>query len=154
MLKLPITFEDFDGELVTEVHHFNLSRTDLVDLELLEEGGLERKLRRIVEEQDHRALIAEFKSLVLTAYGIRSEDGKRFIKNQQVREEFAQTAAYDSLFFLLATDDKAAANFWLGIVPKSLREEVEKEMAKDEDLKDLTPEPVISAPLPSPTASV
>jgi hypothetical protein len=54
----------------------------------------------------------------------KSPDGKRFIKNDEMREEFQQTAAYSALFMELATDDKAAADFVNGIIPKDMAEQI------------------------------
>lgn len=122
MLKRDITYKDFDGNEVTETFYFNLSRTELVDLELSYDGGLEAAINRIIESKDVKALINEFKRIVLESYGVKSEDGKRFIKNDEVREAFSQTAAYDSLFFELATNADAAADFVKGIVPFELTE--------------------------------
>ncbi len=120
MLKRDITFEDFNGNTVTETHYFNLAKTELMDLELSYEDGLEATLTRIIEANDVKAVLSEFKKIILMSYGIRSEDGKRFIKNDSVREEFSQTAAYDALFMELSTDEGAAATFIKGIVPRDL----------------------------------
>ena len=48
-----------------------------------------------------------------------SDDGKRFIKNEQLREEFSQTEAYSDLFMELASDADAASAFVNGIIPKN-----------------------------------
>ncbi len=130
MLKREIIYENFDGEQVTETFYFNLTRSELVELEVGYQGGLQEAIQRIIKTDDKQSLIAEFKKLVLLAYGVRSEDGKRFIKTDQLREEFSQTAAYDSLFMELATSDEAAANFIKGVVPKDFQ----REMAKVEDV--------------------
>lgn len=125
MLKRSITYEDFNGDSVTEDFYFNLSRTEIVDLETSVEGGLEATLKRIIATKDGAAIVKEFKRLVLVSYGKKSDDGKRFIKNDQMREEFSQTAAYDSLFMELAMDENAATEFIKGIIPAGLVKEVE-----------------------------
>jgi hypothetical protein len=120
MLKRNITYTDFEGNEITETFYFNLSRTEMVEMEVSYEGGLEATIQRIIETQDSKALIMEFKRIVLLSYGIRSADGKRFIKNDEVREEFTQTAAYDALFMELAMNDDAAVKFIQGILPRDL----------------------------------
>lgn len=124
MLKHNITYEDFNGNTVTETFYFNLSKSELVEMQFDTEGGFAESLQKIVATQDSKALIAEFKKLILASYGEKSEDGKRFIKNDQLRDEFKQTAAYNALFVQLATDDSAAAAFIQGILPKDISEEV------------------------------
>jgi hypothetical protein len=126
MLKRDITYEDYNGETVTETFYFNLTRTEIIDLELNAEGGLEARIKKIIGLNDAKALISEFKKIVLMAYGVKSEDGKRFIKNEQVREDFSQTAAYDALFMELATNEGSAAAFITGVVPKDMAKEIEK----------------------------
>jgi hypothetical protein len=126
MLKREITYEDFNGEKATDTFYFNLTKTEIIELEVSYEGGLEAALKRIVATNDSKNLIAEFRRIVLLAYGVKSDDGKRFIKSNELREEFSQTAAYDALFMELATNDEAAATFIKGIIPKDMTQEVAK----------------------------
>jgi hypothetical protein len=124
VLKKRITYEDFNGEEVTEELYFNLSKAELVELELSRPGGMQEHLQKIVESEDGKAIITEFKELILMSYGQRSEDGKRFIKTQAMRDEFASTEAYSQLFFELCTDAEKAAEFVNGIIPTGLADEV------------------------------
>jgi hypothetical protein len=145
MLKKSITYEDYNGETVTEDFFFHLSKAELVELEMSHEGGLSEAMKKIVAAEDGKSIIAEFKNIILTAYGVRSEDGRRFIKNQQLREEFASTEAYSTLFMELVTDADAASEFINGIVPQGLAEEATKVVDRDRPLTPVpdTPEPEI-----------
>lgn len=126
MFKRDITYEDFDGDKVTETFYFNLTRTELIQLEVEFKGGLKEALDRIIKSNDNKQLISEFQRIILLSYGVKSDDGKKFIKNNSLREEFSQSAAYDELFMELATNEEAAANFINGIVPKNFVEEMGK----------------------------
>lgn len=145
MLKRNITYVNYEGEKVTEVFYFNLSSTELMELQVSHEGGLGGFLQRIIESNNNKKVVEEFKQIILLAYGVRSEDGKRFIKNDQVREEFTQTAAFDALFMELATSDTAAADFINGVVPQEMREAI---AANAEVSKIPGVSPVSSVPLP------
>ena len=118
MLKKTITYTDYDGVQRTEDFYFNLSKAEIAEMELSTAGGLDKTINRIVAEQDGARIIALFKDLVLKSYGKKSDDGRRFIKNQELRDDFAQTEANSDLFMELATDADAAAAFVNGIVPK------------------------------------
>ena len=118
MLKKTITYEDYNGVERTEDFYFNLTKAELTEMELSTEGGLEAMIKRIVAEKNVPAIIKIFKELVLKAYGEKSPDGRRFIKNDEVRDAFAQTEAYSEIFMELATDADAAAAFVNGITPK------------------------------------
>jgi hypothetical protein len=123
LLKKTITYEDFNGEVTSEDLFFHLSKAELVELEMSHEGGLSASLQKIVDAQDGKAIIAEFKSIILNSYGKKSEDGRRFIKNQALREEFESSEAYSTLFMELVTDTDAAIEFINGVIPKGMVEE-------------------------------
>jgi hypothetical protein len=131
MLKQKIKYTDFDGNEAEEVCYFNLSKIELMEMEVGGTGGSFRAwIQRIIDSDDKAVLIAEFKRLILLAYGIRSEDGKRFIKNDQIREEFSQTSAFESLFLDMAEKEGVALAFVRGILPADLATELDKEERK------------------------
>ena len=125
MLKRDITYENLDGETITETFNFNLTRTELLTLQIGYEGGLEEFITKIVAAEDIKTLFEEFKKIILLSYGVR--DGNRFIKSDALREEFSQTLAYDQLIVELATNDTAAATFIKGIIPRDWAAQVDSD---------------------------
>lgn len=123
MLKKTITYKDFNDEEASEDFFFHLSKAELIELEMSHDEGLSEALKKIIDAKDSKSIIAEFKNIILTSYGKRSDDGKRFIKNEALRDEFQSTEAYSVLFMELVTDTNAAIEFINGIVPKDLAEE-------------------------------
>lgn len=121
MLKKTIKYTDYNGVEREEDFYFNLNKAELTEMELSHDGGLTGMIERIVKEQDSKEIIKVFKDLVLKAYGVKSDDGKRFIKNEEVRDSFAQTEAYSELFMELAMDANAATAFVNGIIPENKR---------------------------------
>lgn len=120
MLKKTITYTDYNGVNRTEDHYFHLTKAELMEMEMGTTGGLAEMIKRIVSAQDAPAIIKIFKDLILKAYGVKSPDGKRFIKNQDIIDEFAQTEAYSQLFMELAMDAEKAAEFVNGIMPSDI----------------------------------
>lgn len=120
MLKKTITYTDYNGTVRTEDHYFNLSKAELMEMEMGTTGGLTEMLNRIVAAQDAPAIIKIFKDIVLKAYGIKSADGKRFMKSEEISTEFVQTEAYSVLFMELVTDTDAMSAFVNGIVPSEV----------------------------------
>lgn len=118
MLKKTFTYTDYNGVERTEDHYFNLSKAELMEMELSTTGGLAEMINKIVAAQDAPAIVKIFKDLVLKAYGQKSADGRRFIKSAELSDEFSQTEAYSQLFMELATNADAAAAFVNGIVPE------------------------------------
>lgn len=120
MLKKTITFTDYDGNERKEDFWFNLSKAEILEMELLTEGGMENLIDKVIASQDIPGLAKIFKELILKSYGEKSADGRRFIKNEQLTTEFTQTEAYSQLFMELASDAEAAAAFINGIIPNDI----------------------------------
>lgn len=129
MLKKTITYTDYNGVERREDFWFNLSKAELMEMELGVTGGLAEYMRRIVSAQDQPSLIKIFKDIILKSYGEKSADGKRFVKIDEhgipLSLGFSQTEAYSILFMELSTDDEAAAAFINGIVPADVSKEME-----------------------------
>lgn len=120
MLKKTIAYVDYNGNERVEDFYFNLTKAEATEMELSVEGGLTKKLEDIVNSQNNKEIIALFKEIILKAYGEKSQDGKRFIKSEELSEAFSQTEAFSELFMELALDEKAAADFVNGILPANI----------------------------------
>lgn len=118
MLHKIITYTDYNGDERKEEFLFNLNKAEVLELELGIDGGLKNYIERIVEKKNVPELAALFKKIVLLAYGEKSADGKRFIKSDELRTEFEQSEAYSELIMEILSDEKAAADFMNGVVPK------------------------------------
>lgn len=125
MLKKTITYTDYNGVERTEDFYFYLSKADLMEMEMGTTGGFAEMIQKVVNAHDAPAIIKIFKDLILKAYGEKSADGKRFIKNDEIRDAFSQTEAYSQLFMELATDSDAAAKFVNGIMPADVSEKIQ-----------------------------
>ncbi len=125
MLKKTITYTDYDGNERTEDFYFNLSKAELLEMEMSTNGGLEKFCQKIISEKDTKRMMEMWKDLILKSYGEKSLDGKRFIKNQELVDSFTQTEAYSELFMELASNADTAAAFVKGIIPKNLLEQID-----------------------------
>lgn len=140
MLKKTVTYTNFDGEEVTEDLYFHLTKAEMVEMEMSHEGGMSDALQRIIDAQDGKAIMAEFKNILLTTYGQKSLDGRRFVKTEKLREEFASSEAYSALFMELVTNTDAAIEFVKGIVPQDMVEQATAAM-EEAQRPQLTPVP-------------
>lgn len=131
MLKKTITYTDYNSIERKEDFYFNLTKAEIMEMELGTTGGFAEMIQRVIDAQDGPTIIKIFKDLVLKAYGEKTADGKRFVKSKEISDAFAQTEAYSILFMELATDAKAAAEFVNGIVPADVKDAVAKEAAKN-----------------------
>lgn len=133
MLVQRIDYVDYDGNKRSEDHHFNFTEAEIQEMNLKTPGGLKARLEKIVQEMDQERLVSYFKSLILDSYGVKSDDGRRFIKSKELSEAFSQTGAYNKLFMQLTTDTNAAIKFVKGIIPDVPEPKVE---TKEPNLPD------------------
>ena len=127
MYNKTVTYKDYKGNTRTEDFYFNLNKAELVELELSTKGGLTVLMDRIIAAQDNVTLFKIFKDLVSKSYGVLSDDGRKFVKNQEVLDDFMQTEAYSIIFSELATNAEAAAEFFNNVIPQNLAKELAEE---------------------------
>lgn len=131
MIKKTIKYVDWKGNEREEDFYFNLSKPELMEMELTTKGGMSEYLAKIVKAQSKEELIKWFKIIILKAYGEKSEDGRRFIKSDELSTAFSQTGAFEKLYMELVTDENKASEFINAIVP----EFTEAEMAAARDAR-------------------
>jgi hypothetical protein len=118
MLRKIIKFKNHEGKETERVCHFNLMKSEVMELEMSTQGGLAEMITKIVEAQDAPQIIAVFKKLILLSYGEKDTDGEHFNKSEEISRRFSNSLAYSALFMELATSAGAAAEFVNGIIPQ------------------------------------
>ena len=126
MLKKTFQYTDFNGNEQEETFYFNLSKSEVIEYELQERAGMSTTLQRIVEERDNQKILAHFKDLVMKSVGRKSDDGRRFVKNDEIREDFLASPAYDEMFIWLMSEPGAGAEFVNNVLPQDVDEFVKK----------------------------
>lgn len=132
MIKKTVKYEDFNGVERSEDLYFNLTKTELHNMNFKHHGTYAEQLQGIVDSKDIRLVTELFTEIITKAYGVKSEDGRNFRKSQELVDDFVSSAAYDALMNELLNDESAAAALFIGALPKDLQAEVQKEMAKEQ----------------------
>jgi hypothetical protein len=143
MYKKTVPYTDYNGNQRTEDLYFNLNKAELTEMEMASEGGMQAKLQKLMDANDNAGVLALFKDLILKSYGIKSEDGRRFIKNAQITEEFTQTEAFSELFMSLASSEEEATKFIQGILPQGLVGSVDQSVIEAQNQKKNIPAPAV-----------
>lgn len=120
MLKKTIKFVDYNNVEREEDYYFNISKAELAMLEASRPGGMKYYLERIAQTQDTVAIMEMFKDIIKLSYGVKSPDGRQFIKNDKVYEEFSQTEAYSELIMEILKSSENALAFIQAILPRDL----------------------------------
>ncbi len=119
MLKKTITYTDYNGVERTEDYYFNLTEAEVIEMQMGVNGGYAEMINRVVSAKDGATIMSVFKDFISRSYGIKSPDGKRFEKSEEISRAFMQTEAYSQLFMELCTNSDAAAAFVNAIMPKN-----------------------------------
>lgn len=137
MYKKTITYEDYNGSTRTEDFYFNLTEAEVTEMQLSVKGGFAEMINNMVKANDLGSLIGLMKEMIIKSYGIKSDDGRRFIKKPEYVEEFTETPAFSALYMELATDEKAAANFINKVMPAKFVAEAEKNAKENSTVTNL-----------------
>ena len=126
MIKKTVTYTDYNGEQRTETFYFHYTEAEILDMEMSEEGSFADRIQRIIDAKDKTALMKLIKKFVIDAYGVKSEDGKRFMKNNELKTAFLECPAYSDIFMEMVTNDEIAAEFVNGVIPSTMKDRVAK----------------------------
>lgn len=142
MYKKNITYTDFNGDERTDAFYFNLSDAEILELQVSYGGDMSRIMRNMLEKRDAKGLLDIITDLIRTSYGEKSSDGRRFMKNQEIKDSFVTTDAYSKLVIELLNDEKEFEKFMTNVIPSAKREQLseiirkrEQAQADDEDGK-------------------
>lgn len=120
MIVYTETYTDYDGNTRTEDFRFHFNQAELMDMEMSTEGGFSARVNRIINANSQTELFQIMKTFVLDAYGVKSEDGRRFMKDDEIRRSFQECPAYSKIFMRLATNSDEAAKFINGVTPEDM----------------------------------
>lgn len=118
MLKKEITFKDYNGNEVKKTCYFNLEKAELLELEMSTGGGLAEHIQKLIDEKNVPEIFKLFKMIVLKSYGVKSDDGSMFVKNEQVREAFVSSPAYSNIVMEIVQSAEAAEAFMKAVLPE------------------------------------
>ena len=136
MLKKTITYTDLNGAENTEDYYFHINKGEMMRMQLSEGMALDVKIDRLIQTRDYKEIVATIESFIDLSYGVRSENGKSFIKNPKQLELFKSSEAYSELVWSLYTDEDEMRDFIFGIFPSNLKEVTEETLKKLEEKKN------------------
>jgi len=115
MIKEDIKYVDFNGNEQVETAYFNMNRLEASRIQARIGGDIQSYVKKLVDSKDVDKMLNFMDELILDSYGQRSEDGKRFIKNAELKKQFSESAAYATFFEGLLNDPKKAEVFGKGV---------------------------------------
>ena len=133
MIKKTVKYVDFNGVDKSEDLYFNLTKTELNNLNFKHHGTYSDQLKAIVDNKDVKLVTELFAEIIQRGYGIKSEDGRNFRKSPEILYDFTTSAVYDALMTELLENADEAANLFVGMLPSDLQGQVKDEMKKGQN---------------------
>jgi hypothetical protein len=131
MFSKTIKYTDFNNQEQEKVFWFHLSNAKLAMLSA--DDSLKSWVDKMAKSTDNFEILDKIRFLVKLACGVRSEDGQRFIQNEEAQSELLDSPAYDVLLFELFVGDNASV-FFNALVPEVQRKQIE-ELAKSQAIE-------------------
>ena len=136
MIKLTYTYTDYDGNERTEDYYFHYNDAEIVKIELGVEGGFTEKIKRLIAARDIPEIIKVFDEVIDTSYGVKSPDGREFIKSPELTAKFKRTEGYSKLFMDFVTKEGFAADFFNNLIPHEIAGVTSEENSNGEEKKE------------------
>lgn len=129
MLAKTITYTDLNGQSQTETLYFNFNQREAAAFIDSIGGDYDAYASKILSTGRVSDIIDFITNILLDAYGQKSEDGKRFIKNAKIRAEFADSIAFAEITEQFLMDPKFSEEFGQELV-SSIKRPTEKAATK------------------------
>lgn len=132
MFKITQTYEDFDGNTRTDDLYFNFTEPQLRKFLDEEPAFTQKNLAELMVTKDAVKMIDALQTLIVAAYGEKSADGRSFIKNKEIQENFEGSAAFAQLMddLMYKGDSKMVEDFLVNIFPAKFAGTIREEMTK------------------------
>lgn len=137
MIARTIEYTDYNGNTRKEKHYFNLTQFEATEISVELPDGIVEELdpngtkedekvvaTHLMDKLGSKGIIDFIKKIVLKSYGVKSPDGKEFIKNDKLTTSFVQSPAFSAFMMRLLNDDKEASNFINGVIPAELAAQI------------------------------
>lgn len=119
MYKKDVKYKDFNGNEQTDTVYCYYLESDMIDIDF-------NKMAMIFAKNDQMEFVRFMKNFILDAYGIKSIDGKHFIKNEEQKKQFSQSQAFATLLIMIVSDEKEAQIFMKNVLPQEFYEKLMK----------------------------
>lgn len=133
MISRTIKYVDYNGIEKVGEYWFNMSRADLMALEIKNGGSWFDRIKALINEQDGVGAWGMIQQFVDDSYGVKTEDGG-FDKDESHLKKFKQSEAYSEFIWYFVEHPDEFANFVNGIVSSVEKKtdaiDVDKEIEK------------------------
>ena len=125
MFSKEFEYTGYDGKPKKDTYWFNLSEAELYEIDLSSIRGFTGEMNKLLKEERTKEIVDAFKNIILGAVGVVSADGRKFLKSEEIREDFYRSKAYSQLFVELVSSGEKVAEFLRGAIPEEIRQRMD-----------------------------
>lgn len=125
MFSREFEYTGYDGKPKKDTYWFNLTEAELYEIDLSSVRGFTAQMNQLLKEERTKEIVDAFKGIILGAVGVISADGRKFIKSEEIKEDFYRSKAYSILFVELVSSGEKVAEFLKGAIPDEIRMKME-----------------------------
>lgn len=128
MIKKTITYENFDGELITHEAWFHAYKTVLIEIT--------EKIEQLTETEQQDKAFQIMKDILVKTYGQRV--GELFVQTEEVVDMLRYTNMLDQLVLDLISSPTEMVNFMVGIMPADVNKNLRTTPEGIKTINDVT----------------
>ena len=117
MIRKVIKYNDFDNNPVEETAYFHISTAEAVRMETGVKGGMSAFLEKLAESGDSGEMLRWLEKIISQAYGFKSEDGKKFLKDKAKTDDFMESEAYSAMLLEFLQEPDSIEKFLVSLFP-------------------------------------
>lgn len=118
MITREVTYTDYNGDEQTEKYYFDLTVPEMLELSFSSAGDIQSTLERLSNSRKVGEIFNIIQTLIFKSVGVKSDDGKRFVKNEEVLNDFKQSRGYESFLMKMMQDTDYASKFIEQLIPQ------------------------------------
>ena len=118
MITREVTYIDYNDDEQTEKYYFDLTIPEMLELSFSSAGDIQSTLERLSNSRKVGEIFDIIQTLIFKSVGVKSDDGKRFVKNEEVLNDFKQSRGYESFLMKMMQDTEYASKFIEQLIPQ------------------------------------
>ncbi len=126
MFSKDFEYTGYDGKPKKDTYWFNLTEAELYEIDLSSIHGFNAEMTKLLKEERTKEIVDAFKGIILSSVGVISADGRKFLKSDEIREDFYRSKAYSMLFVELVSSGEKVAEFLKGAIPDEIRQKMDE----------------------------
>ena len=131
MFSREFEYTGYDGQPKKDTYWFNLSEAELYEIELSSIRGFTGEMTKLMKEERTKEIVDAFKGIILSSVSVVSPDGRKFLKSEDIKEDFYRSKAYSQLFVELVSSGEKLAEFLKGAIPEDIRKAMEEKEVEE-----------------------